>query len=122
MARTHLEKSVSSIPGYAKTQFNLGNPKYFFERKSIIDGTIHFPNISDANNISLKVDFAEPHFNLASVYLDLGQLDNAEDQYRAALKLKPDYFSAELGLGCLLRPPRHRHNWSPQGEDNAEIC
>jgi len=47
------------------------------------------------------VGFAEPHFNLASVYLDLEQLDNAEVQYRAALKLKPDYFSAELGLGSV---------------------
>ena len=28
IARSHLEKSVSSIPGYAKTQFNLGNPKH----------------------------------------------------------------------------------------------
>ena len=101
LARYHLEKSVSSIPKYAKTQFNLGNPKHVLERKSFIDGTIQDPNISDANNISIEVDFAEPHYNLASVYLDLEQLDNAEVQYRAALKLNPDYFSAELGLGSV---------------------
>ena len=101
IARSHLEKSVSSIPKYAKTQFNLGNPKHFIERKSRINETTQGLNISDANNISLGVDFAEPHFNLASVYLDLKQLNSAEDQYRAALKLKPDYFSAELGLGSV---------------------
>jgi len=101
IARSHLEKSVSSISEYAKTQFNLGNPKHFIKRKSLIGDTIQDPNILDAKNISLKVGFAEPHFNLASVYLDLEQFDNAEVQYRAALKLKPDYFSAELGLGSV---------------------
>ena len=101
IARSHLEKSVSSIPEYAKTQFNLGNQKSFIERKNLIDETAQDPNVSYSNNISLEVDFAEPHFNLASVYLDLGQLDAAEVQYRASLKLKPDYFSAELGLGSV---------------------
>tara|TARA_B100000959_G_scaffold10825_1_gene10891 strand:+ start:226 stop:2538 length:2313 start_codon:yes stop_codon:yes gene_type:complete len=101
IARSHLEKSVSSIPKYAKTQFNLGNQKSFIERKNLIDETAQDPNVSYSNNISLEVDFAEPHFNLASVYLDLGQLDAAEVQYRASLKLKPDYFSAELGLGSV---------------------
>ena len=101
IARDHLEKSVSIIPEYAKTQFNLGNPKHFLERKSFIEGTIKNPNISAANNISIEVGFVEPHFNLASVYLDLGQLENAEVQYRTAIKLKPDYFLAELGLGSV---------------------
>ena len=97
----HLEKSVSSIPEYVKTQFNLGNPKHFIERKNILDETIQDTTISEDKDISLKVDFAEPHFNLASVYLDLEQLDSAEVQYQVALKLKPDYFSAELGLGSV---------------------
>ena len=63
IARSHLEKSVSSIPEYAKRQFNLENPKKFIERKSQIGGTTQNPNIPNANNISLEVDLAEPHFN-----------------------------------------------------------
>ena len=95
IARTHLEKSVSSIPDYIKNQFNIKNPKNYLERKSIRDKTFK------DNNISLRLDFAEPHYNLANIYLDLEQLERAELEYRAALKLKPNYYSAELGLGSV---------------------
>jgi tetratricopeptide (TPR) repeat protein len=76
-ARIHFEKSVSSIPGYVRTQFNIKNKNLF------------------------KADFAEPHFNLASVYLDIGKLEDAETEYKLALYLKPDYYAAELGLGSV---------------------
>jgi tetratricopeptide (TPR) repeat protein len=76
-ARIHFEKSVSNIPEYVRTQFNIKNKNLF------------------------KADFAEPHFNLASVYLDLGKLEDAETEYKSALHLKPDYYAAELGLGSV---------------------
>ena len=86
---------MSSIPDYIKNQFNIKNPKNYLERKSIRDKTFR------DNNISLRLDFAEPHYNLANIYLDLEQLERAELEYRAALKLKPNYYSAELGLGSV---------------------
>ena len=101
IARSHLEKSVSSIPAYIKNQFNIKNPKSYLERKSISDKTFKERNILKNNNNSLKLDFAEPHYNLANIYLDLEQLESAEHEYRAALKLKPDYYSAEFGLGSV---------------------
>ena len=76
-ARIYFEKSVSSIPEYVQTQFNIKNKNLF------------------------KADFAEPHFNLASIYLDLGKLEDAETEYQSALHLKPDYYAAELGLGSV---------------------
>jgi protein O-mannosyl-transferase len=76
-ARIHFEKSVASIPGYVQTQFNIKNKNLF------------------------RADFAEPHFNLASIYLDLGKLEDAETEYQSALYLKPDYYAAELGLGSV---------------------
>jgi len=101
IARVHLEKSVSSIPGYVKAQFNIENPKTFFQRKGISNETFQDPNVSNNDKLSLKADFAEPHFNLANVYLDLGQLDDAEAEYLIALTLKPDYFQAEFGMGSV---------------------
>ena len=100
-ARTHLEKSVSSIPRYIKAQFNIENLKNFIEEKEIINKTFQGYNFSDNTNISVKADFSEPHFNLASVYLDLGQLDDAEVQYQSALKLNPNYYEAEFGMGSV---------------------
>jgi len=76
-ARIHFEKSVTSIPEYVQTQFNIKNKNLF------------------------KADFAEPHYNLASVYLDLGKLEDAETEYQSALNLKPDYYAAELGIGSV---------------------
>jgi protein O-mannosyl-transferase len=101
IARSHLEKSVYNIPDYIKNQFNIDNPINYLKRKSIIDKTNQDNNISKANHISLKLDLAEPHYNLANIYLDLDLLDSAEFEYRAALKLKPNYYSAELGLGSV---------------------
>ena len=64
IARIHFETSIASIPEYVQTQFNIKNINLF------------------------KADFAEPHFNLASVYLDLGKLEDAEAEYQSALYLR----------------------------------
>ena len=100
-ARIHLEKSVSSIPEYVRTQFNIKNKNLLSKEKKIRNKTL--PNVKSWNsNINLfRADFAEPHFNLASVYLNLGKLEEAETEYKSALHLKPDYYAAELGLGSV---------------------
>jgi len=41
-------------------------------------------------------------FGLAGVYLDAGQPENAADEYREAIRLKPDYSAAHRGLGRAL--------------------
>jgi tetratricopeptide (TPR) repeat protein len=101
LARTHLEKSVFNISEYTKTKFNIKDPKKFIERKNIINKTFQDRTTLRNNNISINADLAEPHYNLASVYLDLGQLDVAEIQYQSALKINPNYYPAELGMGSL---------------------
>ena len=101
LARVHLEKSVSSIPEYVKTQYNIKNLENIYEK--IARGKIISKNTSviEGNEFRLKANFAEPHYNLASVYLDLGRLDDAEIEYEKALTLKPNYYSAELGMGSV---------------------
>jgi protein O-mannosyl-transferase len=101
IARAHLEKSVSSIPDYIKNQFNIKNIMNFTKSTGFTDKTFKNTNNLNLNNILLKLGFAEPHYNLGSIYLDLKQLDSAEVQYRSALRLKPNYYTAELGLGSV---------------------
>ncbi|MCH8157378.1 MAG: tetratricopeptide repeat protein [Nitrospinae bacterium] len=103
VARVHLEKSVAGIPKYALAQYNIASPELFLKRRQEANAGNRDlkAKTSATDRFQLKADFAEPHYNLASVYLDLGQLDAAETQYRAALALKPEYFAAELGLGSL---------------------
>src|SRR5437667_11996950 len=38
-------------------------------------------------------------FGLAGAYLDAGKPENAADEYREAIRLKPDYSAAHRGLG-----------------------
>ena len=101
LARSHLEKSVLNISKYTKTKFNIKDPKKFIERKNIVDKTFQDRKILRNKNILIHADLAQPHYNLASVYLDLGQLEGAKIQYQSALKINPNYYSAELGMGSL---------------------
>jgi len=41
-------------------------------------------------------------FGLAGAYLDAGKPENAADEYREAIRLKPDYSAAHRGLGRAL--------------------
>jgi protein O-mannosyl-transferase len=100
-ARIHFEKSVSIIPEYVRTQFNIKNKNLLSKEKNIRNKTLPKTKPSNSNINLFKADFAEPHFNLASVYLDLGKLEDAETEYKSALYLKPDYYAAELGLGSV---------------------
>ena len=43
----------------------------------------------------------EPHYNLASVYLDQGRLDDAEKEYLKTLALRPGHFSSKIGLSSV---------------------
>jgi tetratricopeptide (TPR) repeat protein len=43
----------------------------------------------------------EPHYNLASVYLDQGRLDDAEKEYLKTLTLRPGHLSSRIGLSSV---------------------
>ena len=47
-------------------------------------------------------DDPEVRFGLAGAYLDAGQAENAVDEYRETIRLKPDYSAAHRGLGRAL--------------------
>jgi tetratricopeptide (TPR) repeat protein len=50
------------------------------------------------------------HFNLASSYLFLGDFDDAEASYEAAIKLRPDFCRAHWALSDLVEvTPEHNH-------------
>ncbi len=92
-ALRHFQKSVASIPNFTALHYNLADPSRWLARSE--DGQI---NVEEK---ILKADFAEPHYNLASVHLDLGQLANAAAEYQRALHLQPGHYGAHLGLGSV---------------------
>jgi tetratricopeptide (TPR) repeat protein len=50
----------------------------------------------------LRLDLAEPHYNLAAVCEKLDSMDEARQNYERAIQLKPDYAECYFQLGRLL--------------------
>ena len=95
----HFLKSNENIQQHLAKQYNLTDPEEFLLRRAgeIASGW------RKARTVPLQIvaDMSEPHYNLASVYLDLGNLEQAQREYRTAIRLNPDYYDAMLGLGSV---------------------
>ncbi len=97
----HLQKSVEIIPRHVSRQYNVSDPVKFLQRLS--ERKDHATSSAGLQNgdLMIKSNLVEPHYNLASVYLDLDRLDEAEREYQTAIRLKPDHFAAYFGLGSV---------------------
>lgn len=87
----HFEKSIANIPNFLEEKFNLKN----------VDELILEKNNSLNENLRIAAELVEPHYNLASIYLDQGNLDLAEKEYIKTLSLRPGHSSAKIGLGSV---------------------
>jgi protein O-mannosyl-transferase len=93
-ATYHFEKSIANIPKFIENKFNLKSAEEFLLRKK---------GPANSNNSSLRIaaELVEPHYNLASIYLDQGKLGLAEKEYLITLSLRPHHSSAKIGLGSV---------------------
>ena len=96
LATYHFKKSIANIPKFVEDKFNLKKANGFLVRKK--PSTIfNFNN----QNLRIAAELVEPHYNLASVYLDQGKIDLAEKEYLKTLALRPKHISAKIGLGSV---------------------
>jgi protein O-mannosyl-transferase len=93
-ASYHFEKSIANIPKFIKDKFNLKNAEELLLRKK-------GPANSNNPNLRIAAELVEPHYNLASIYLDQGKLGLAEKEYLKTLSLRPNHSSAKIGLGSV---------------------
>lgn len=93
-ASYHFEKSIANIPNYIQDKFNLKSAEEFLARNES-------PANSNNSNLRLAAELVEPHYNLASIYLDQGKLGLAEKEYLKTLALRPHHSSAKIGLGSV---------------------
>ncbi|MFL2947667.1 MAG: tetratricopeptide repeat protein [Nitrospinales bacterium] len=93
-ASYHFEKSIANIPKFIENKFNLKNAEEFLSRKKISDN-------SNSSNLKIVAELVEPHYNLASIYLDQGKLTLAEKEYLKTLSIRPHHTSAKIGLGSV---------------------
>jgi len=90
----HFEKSIANIPKFTEDKFNLRNAEeLLLEKKG--------PANSNNPNLRIAAELVEPHYNLASIYLDQGKLGLAEKEYLKTLSLRPNHSSAKIGLGSV---------------------
>mgnify|MGYP003328634208 CR=1 FL=1 len=57
--------------------------------------------LKSARSFKIDAEVVEPHYNLATVYLDQGRLDKAEKEYLKVQALRPGHFSSKIGLSSV---------------------
>ncbi len=116
-AALHFERSIAVLPDYSRRHYNYANLKNYVaefatpELKKELglapDGASGSgESKASAASPGLKKffnDFAEPHYNLASVYLDKELYVKAREQYLATLRNDPGHYAALLGLGSVYK-------------------
>ncbi len=100
-ASYHFEKSVANIPGFVASQYNIQNPESFLARRSKVTGKGGESKLESPGSLKIMAELVEPHYNLASVYLDQGRLDEAEKEYLKTQALRPGHFSSKIGLSSV---------------------
>lgn len=100
-ASYHFEKSVKNIPGFVANQYNIQNPENFLARRNKVAGKGDKSKSESPDSLKIMAELVEPHYNLASVYLDQGRLDEAEKEYLKTQTLRPGHFSSKIGLSSV---------------------
>jgi protein O-mannosyl-transferase len=100
-ASYHFEKSVKNIPEFMITQYNIQSPESFLVRRSKVTGKGIKSESKPLDSLKIMAELVEPHYNLASVYLDQGRLDEAEKEYIKTQALRPGHFSSNIGLSSV---------------------
>ena len=100
-ASYHFEKSVENIPEFVINQYNIQNPVSFLARRSKVEGKAVKSELKSPDSLKIMAELVEPHYNLASVYLDQGRLDEAEKEYLKTQALRPGHFSSNIGLSSV---------------------
>jgi len=101
LAAHHLENSVANISRFIDSQYNIKSAEEFLLRREKMTGQKFDSKLDPSKSIGLLAEMVEPHFNLASVYLDQGRLDKAEQEYLKTLALRPGHLSSRIGLSSV---------------------
>jgi len=104
-ALAHFLKANENTEQRLARQYNLADPQKVLARQAGKNNGGQ--DGKEAGAYTIVADLAEPHYNLASVYLDLGKFEQARLEYQTALRLNPDYFDALFGLGSVLAKTGH---------------
>ncbi len=108
-ALLHFLKANENIEQRLAQQYNLTDSEAVLRRRTDNNGNDGGkPGKTITGPVKIVADLAEPHYNLASVYLDLGNLEQARQEYQSALRLNPDYFDALFGLGSVHARTGHK--------------
>jgi tetratricopeptide (TPR) repeat protein len=100
-ATYHFEKSVDNISIFVANQYNIQNRKIFLKNKQAVAGKGNEKILKSPGSIKIKAELVEPHYNLATVYLDQGRLDKAEKEYLKVQALRPGQLSLKIGLSSV---------------------
>ncbi|MBI4384660.1 MAG: tetratricopeptide repeat protein [Nitrospinae bacterium] len=114
-ALAFFQKSADNLPGFAGRFLNKERLGREFARMASREGDVEIPSSPNGAKRpqaapetigAFMANLAEPHYNLANVYLDLGKYEEAERGYKRAVEINPDYSDAHVGLGSVYNRTR----------------
>lgn len=94
LAAENFRKALNIDPMFAPSLTNLGLIMY---TKGNYDDSIYYYKL--ALKLADYKDY-ELHYNLANVFRDKKEFQNARDHYNAAIRLNPEFYAAYNGLGA----------------------
>jgi hypothetical protein len=85
------KKAIELKPDYAEAHHNLGNT--YYAQGNILEATKYYEQA-----LTFNPDLFESHFNLGIIYLNSGKFDLAIEEFRHAVRIRPQDSNAQAAL------------------------
>ncbi len=106
------KKALEINPHYTEAALNLtiayNDTEQYDKASSVFSKAVEFANEKDEKGKGkidpfIKGKLANEHFKLGNTYFEVGLLDDAEEQYRKTLSMRPNFVDVITRLGITLR-------------------
>ncbi len=108
---SYFKKAVEINPHFTEAALNLtiayNDTEQFEEAEKIFSRAAEYVHGEDGTEKKLdpyiQGKLANEHFRLGNIYFEIGLLDDAEEQYRKTLSMRPNFVDVITRLGITLR-------------------
>src|SRR5262249_20178589 len=120
-AAEYFEQAVAADPKYALAAAMLATSYRIKAPFSSDPGLFEKAEANARKAVELAPDMAEPHYALAGVYREKWRFQEAENEYKQAIALNPNYGAAHSGYSILLSLLKHHDDAIKEAAEGRDI-